>query len=90
MNLISVEPLGDGWTVRLDEFGNDMVFRRGSDAEDAAKRLGKRIAEAGHPAEIRVFVRGGVLAGRFICEPRPLAGEPLYSGRDRDPRWITR
>jgi hypothetical protein len=43
------------------------VFVSGAKAEDAALRLGTSLANAGEPAEIQVYLRGGALAGRFIC-----------------------
>jgi hypothetical protein len=30
-------------------------------------RLGARLANAGVPAEIQVYLRDGALAGRFVC-----------------------
>jgi len=67
VRLISVEPFGDSWTVRSSQIANDLVFGSGREAENAAKRLGEQIAEAGDAAEIRIYVRGGALAGRFVC-----------------------
>ena len=39
-------------------------------AEDAALRLGSRLAEAGDATEIRIYLRDGTLAGRFLCPAR--------------------
>jgi hypothetical protein len=75
MPLISLEPLGEGWTVRVDSFANDMVFLSGSKAEDAAMRLGRRLAEAGRSAEVRILIRGGVLAARFVFTPATPAAQ---------------
>jgi len=69
VRLITVEPFGESWAVRSDEIANEMVFRSGREAEAAAKRLGERLAQAGDFAEIRVHIRGGDLAGRFVCAP---------------------
>ena len=66
MHLIMVEPFGDGWTVRSSQVDNDMPFRSGAAAETAAKALAERLARAGEAAEIRVFLRDGALAARFV------------------------
>jgi hypothetical protein len=65
--LIVVEPLAQGWAVRHEEGGVSQVFRSGAKAEAAAHRLGARLALAGIAAEIRVYLRDGVLGGRFVC-----------------------
>ncbi|MDR3472369.1 MAG: hypothetical protein P4M09_11860 [Devosia sp.] len=67
--LISVLPLGEGWSVRLDEIANDMIFLSGAGAERSARRLGERLADAGEHAEIRIYARDGNLVGRFVCQP---------------------
>ena len=72
MQAISVEPFGEGWVVRSDQMTYGMVYRSGRHAEDSAKGLGERLAEAGQPVEIRIFVRGGALVGRFICPSKPI------------------
>lgn len=77
---ISLKPYGDGWAVILGEGARDLAFLSASEAETAAKRLGQQLACAGHRAEIRVFLRSGELAGRFICAPvRPSSGSPMVS-----------
>lgn len=65
VQVIDVEPLGQGWAVRQDGAANPQVFRSGARAEDAAQRLGARLAKAGCATEVRIFLRDGVLAGRF-------------------------
>ena len=80
MAVIVVEPWDDGWTVRSDRLRHDMLFSSGRLAEIAAKRLGERLAESGEAVEIRVLVRGGALAGRFV---RPSAGVA-----DPAPVWV--
>ncbi len=79
VRLIQVEPLGDSWAVRSDQIANDMIFRSGREAEAAAKRLGERLAAAGDFAEIRIHIRGGALAGRFVCAPAESAAAELSS-----------
>ena len=67
---ISVLPEQNGWVVRSAAFENDMVFHSGAKAEAAARRLGEKLAAHGQAAEIRVILRDGSLAGRFVCAPR--------------------
>jgi hypothetical protein len=67
VRVIVVEPFAHGWAVRQPAVDNSQVFASGAKAEDAAMRLGARLANAGHPAEIHVYMRGGALAGRFLC-----------------------
>jgi hypothetical protein len=67
VSVIVVEPFAQGWAVRQPSVNNSQVFVSGAKAEDAAKRLGMRLAGAGLPAEIQVYLRNGALAGRFIC-----------------------
>ena len=63
--LISVLPIGDGWTVRSDKLDNDLIFKAGARAEAAARALAQRLAAAGADAEVRIFLRDGALAGAF-------------------------
>lgn len=74
VNMIYVEPMADGWAVRQDLADNHQVFSSGAKAEDAAMRLAQRLARAGQPSEVQVYLRGGALAGRFAC--------PALEGRD--------
>ncbi len=67
VNMIYVEPMADGWAVRQDLVDNHQVFSSGAKAEDAALRLAQRLANAGQPSEVRVYLRGGALGGRFEC-----------------------
>lgn len=73
-HVISVLPADEGWRVRAEPFDADMLFLSGADAETAARDLGVRLAAEGTPAEIRVFLRDGSLAGRFLC---PATGTEL-------------
>jgi hypothetical protein len=66
---ITVAPSAEGWTVRSETFDSEMFFRSGADAEAAACSLGTRIARVGAPVEIRIFLRGGALGGRYVCTP---------------------
>ncbi len=67
---ISVTPVGAGWTVRSEPFANEMLFLSGAKAESAARRMGRTIAEGGDTADIRIFLRDGSLAARFVCPPQ--------------------
>ncbi len=69
VQVIDVEPLGQGWMVRQAGAANPQVFRSGAKAEAAARALGARLAKAGQAAEVRIFLRGGALAGRISCAP---------------------
>lgn len=70
---ISVLPHGEGWIVRSAFFENEMLFRSGAKAEAAARQLGRKLADHGHSSEIRVFLRDGALAGRFVCPAAAMA-----------------
>ena len=61
VKVISVEPLAQGWALHEPTIDNPQVFASGAKAEDAALRLGARLAAAGAAAEIRA------LGGRFLC-----------------------
>ncbi|HXU99750.1 MAG TPA: hypothetical protein VG166_04570 [Caulobacteraceae bacterium] len=67
VRVIVVEPFAHGWAVKHPTVDNSQLFSSGAKAEDAAMRLGARLADAGEPAEIHVYLRGGTLAGRFLC-----------------------
>jgi hypothetical protein len=66
---ISVTPAQGGWTVAHSGAIEPMVFLSGAKAEDAARKIGAAMADAGHAAEIRITLRDGTLAGRFVCVP---------------------
>ncbi len=65
--IIRVEPLVGGWMVRPSDRAQAEVYASGARAEDAALRLGARLARAGQTSEIQVYLRDGALAGRFVC-----------------------
>jgi len=67
VNVIYVEPMAEGWCLRQDLADNHQVFSSGAKAEDAAMRLAARLADAGQASEVRVYLRGGELGGRFAC-----------------------
>ena len=73
MRIISVQPLGEGWSVRSDAFDSEMMFLSGAKAEGAARRLAATLAKNGESSEIRIFLRDGRLAGRVAISAHGLA-----------------
>jgi hypothetical protein len=71
--IISVQPFGDGWSVRSEAFDSEMMFLSGAKAEAAARRLADKLTRHGESAEIRIFLRDGQLAGRVVRPGRSLA-----------------
>ena len=69
VQVIAVEPVDGGWALRQASVDNAQLFASGAKAEDAARRLGARLSNAGTAAEIRIYLRDGSLAGRFLCTP---------------------
>jgi hypothetical protein len=68
IEVITVAPEQDGWTVAHAGEGPQR-FQSGATAEAIAKQLGQAIARDGRSAEVRIFLRDGSLAGRFVCPP---------------------
>lgn len=64
---ISIRAAQNGWTVEGDTFTHGMMFLSGKEAEAAARALAGRYAQSGRSTEVRVFLRDGTLAGRFLC-----------------------
>ncbi len=63
---VTVRPLPSGWQV--DAFGQEpVVFSSGAQAERAARRLAEAMAEEEGAAAVRIYLRDGALAGRFLC-----------------------
>lgn len=67
VHIISVKPSVIGWSVQTDESLNEQMFFSGAKAEGAARSLAGKLAEQGEASEIQIFLRDGVLAGRFVC-----------------------
>jgi len=88
MRVLTVAPLADGWRLSVDNVQNDMVFARGAEAEAAARRLALRLARAGIPAEVRIYLRDNSLGARFTCPPArpdhriPQAPAPAWTPED--------
>jgi len=70
--IISVQPLGDGWSLQSDAFDSEMMFLSGAKAEAAARRLADTLAKNGESSEIRIFARDGRLAGTVTKPARNL------------------
>ncbi len=74
IRIVSVTPTDSGWAVKADGF-EPTVFLSGAKAEAAARKLADRMAEGGGDVEIRIYLRDGTLAGRFLRSPElALAG----------------
>jgi hypothetical protein len=67
IQLVVVEPADQVWVVRQPSIDSTQVFASGAKAEAVARSLGASLAEAGESTEIRIYLRGGALAGRFAC-----------------------
>ncbi|WP_233206670.1 DUF2188 domain-containing protein [Caulobacter sp. FWC2] len=71
---IFVEPSDDGWIVRGDFEGGPLNFATGARAEQAARDLAHRLADAGEPVVLEIRLRDGARGGRFLFPP--YGGEP--------------
>ena len=69
MHEISVAPTPTGWSLHYPGGLEPLVFLSGAKAEAAAHKLAVAIADAGHPVAISIFLRDGVLGGKFVCPP---------------------
>ena len=69
VQVIHVAPEQSGWAVRVGEAAEALSFLTGGEAERAARRMGSDLAGAGCLAEVRIYLRDGVLAGRVRCLP---------------------
>jgi hypothetical protein len=68
--LISVAPAGEGWAVRSEALDTDLTFQGGARAEAAARALAEQYADAGRHAEVEIYLRDGMLAGRYVHPAR--------------------
>jgi hypothetical protein len=69
-NLVSVRPDGACWLVESDTPSFRRSFLSGARAEEAAIQHAEDRAANGEPTEVRLFLRDGSLAGRFlVCSP---------------------
>jgi hypothetical protein len=69
MQTISVVPADGGWAVRCEAIANPLMFTSGARAERAAGRLAQALAQRGEAVAIKVHMRNGEPAGRYICPP---------------------
>jgi hypothetical protein len=69
VHVISVQAAVGGWSVRSSAADNEMMFLSGAKAEASARKLGAKLAAEGHTAEIRIFLRDGAMAAKFVCAP---------------------
>ena len=67
---IFVEPAGEAWAMRGDLFDNLLIYPTGASAEQAARGLAHRLADAGEPVVLEIRLRDGARAGRFLFPPR--------------------
>ena len=67
-HLITVSPVGDGWNVQ-PQSSEPALFRSGGQAEACARRLARRLADAGRAVTIEIHLRDGRLAGRLQFDP---------------------
>lgn len=83
MRIIDVKPLAHGWMVRSEHIDNDLIFRSGRAAEQAALDLADRLAKVGIASEIRIHLRDGSLGGRFFSAALgPSSGRPSAAAGD--------
>jgi len=66
---VFVEPSGDGWIVRGDFSESPLEYATGARAEQAARDLSHRLADAGEPVVLEIRLRDGARAGRFLFPP---------------------
>ena len=76
MQTVSVSPAANGWAVRSEAIENDLLFRHGSKAEEAAKRIALAMAEAGHTTELSILLRDGSTATRLVLPAKGRASSP--------------
>lgn len=68
MEVVVVEPLGNAWAVSFAG-SEPTLYRTGQQAEEAAKLVAMRLANTGRHVELRIKVRTGETAARFVCIP---------------------
>ncbi|HET9160931.1 MAG TPA: hypothetical protein VFN88_09980, partial [Caulobacteraceae bacterium] len=66
---ISVRPVAFGWTLSIDAQDGVLVYATGALAERAARRIAQRLARAGEPCEVLIYLRDGSLAGLLSSTP---------------------
>lgn len=74
VQIISVDPVPGGWSVRNPFAETPMFFLSGAKAERKARELGDRFVRYGQSVEVHVHAKGGMLIGRLHFGTQP--GEP--------------
>ncbi|MCX7587302.1 hypothetical protein [Phenylobacterium sp. 58.2.17] len=82
MKTVFVLPTETGWVVRSDEIENEMAFKAGGRAEVAGRRLAQALAARGEPVEMRIHLKSGELAGRYLCPANDLASSAAVMESD--------
>lgn len=67
--VLTIRPLPDGWAVQCPGIENLLVYRAGSAAEHAARRIAERLSGAGRWVEIHILLRSGAFGARLVCPP---------------------
>jgi hypothetical protein len=80
---ITVVPKGSGWTVWSEATESEIFFCSGARAEAAARLLGAKIALAGQPVDVLIFLRDGALGGQFAFRPLGVDGGPSWGSLNR-------
>lgn len=65
-NVVTVRPQGPAWVLEADLPGYPLTFLSGAQAEEAAILQAEHQASGGAFTEVRLFLRDGSLAGRFL------------------------
>lgn len=78
---VFVEPSDDAWIVRGDFNDSPLEFATGARAEQAARDLAHRLAEAGQPVVLDIRLRDGARAGRFLFPPYGSGAETALARR---------
>lgn len=63
--LVVVRPVGGGWAVASDCWGERLLFSSGAAAESQARRISECLAAIGFDARVDVYDRQNVLVGTF-------------------------
>lgn len=69
MRRIELAPCDIGWSVRLPDGAEPMVFLSGRAAEAAARGLAARLSDAGESVDLIIRLRDGSLAARLRYRP---------------------
>jgi hypothetical protein len=70
---ISIEPTGDGWTLKSAPLGLDLVFATGGQAEANGRKLASHLARSGQAVELEIILRDGVVAAVIPFAPSAAA-----------------